>query len=480
MEKQSAHYVRLLGLSVALSAVAVPQSWAAKEEVLTVEGFLSQVRGKNDAVKAAVENREGAKARANDANLMFTPSLNFDMNLVDDRKRGLLFPFSRTVTDTATLSINNQFSLTGTQARVGYTQQYFEYYFMSPTPPTTKTYLGTPFIEIRQPLWRNFLGSEARALRDVNAADAMAKHYEETFRLKGTLAGAESAYWRLAVARQWVKVQKDAIARAQKIHDYNEKRSKLQLADKADVFQSTALLQLRKLELQAASDEERSARIAFNSARGLPGQDVSESLVNLDSDAVLEIHTPTRAGLREDVLAAQERQKQARAAATLGKEKNRPTFEIFGNYSVNAYTGHALDAFGNAFSANQPMRVVGVKFSMPLDVSSTSSSVDGYGREQVAAELNATRKVFEQEQEWNDLNQKSEEAQRRLKLARAIEEAQEKKLSYERDRLNRGRSTMVQVSLFEQDYSQSQLSRMRAQAEVLTLNSQLKTFSELK
>ncbi|MBL7714026.1 MAG: TolC family protein [Bdellovibrionales bacterium] len=461
-----------------ISFFLIPAAMAASNEILRLEDFMNQVRAKNDAVKAATENREGSKARSADANLLFTPTLGFDLNAIDDRKRGLLFPLNRQVLDTATLAISNQFSLTGTQLRAGYTLQNFEYYFASGA--TTKTYLGSPFVEVRQPLWRNFLGSESRATRDLLQSDAMAKHYEETMRLKQSLTGAEGAYWRLAVARQWLKIQTKALERAKNILDHNEKKARLGLGDKADVYQATALHQARKLELQAAKDEERSARVSFNLARGRDGQEVTEKLLDLYAEENVKMETPKRAGIREDALAAQERVKQAEASAQQGKERNRPTLEAFASYTMNAYTGQALASFSDAFSANQPTRAIGLKFSVPLDLVSTHRSIDGYAREQAGAELNANRKLFEQEQEWLDLSQKSEEAKLRLKLAHEMEDAQEKKLSYERDRLNRGRSTTAQVALFENDYSQAQLARMRAQVDVLGLNAQMKTFSELK
>jgi outer membrane protein TolC len=85
-------------------------------------------------------------------------------------------------------------------------------------------------------------------------------------------------------------------------------------------------------------------------------------------------------------------------------------------------------------------------------------------------------KLFEQEQEWNDLNQKFHEAKKRLTLTRDIEIVQDKKLVREKARLHLGRTTTYQVLLFEQDYSTAQLARIRAQADILRILTQMKLF----
>jgi outer membrane protein TolC len=55
---------------------------------------------------------------------------------------------------------------------------------------------------------------------------------------------------------------------------------------------------------------------------------------------------------------------------------------------------------------------------------------------------------------------------------------QREKFEHERERLLRGRTTTYQAISFEQDYANTQLLRLRTQAEVLQTIAQMKAFRE--
>src|SRR5258707_247186 len=74
------------------------------------------------------------------------------------------------------------------------------------------------------------------------------------------------------------------------------------------------------------------------------------------------------------------------------------------------------------------------------------------------------------------LRSKLAELSRKLKLAQGIEKAQQKKANFEKERLTRGRSTTSQVILFENDYSQALIAKVRIQQDLLRTYSQMKTF----
>ena len=136
------------------------------------------------------------------------------------------------------------------------------------------------------------------------------------------------------------------------------------------------------------------------------------------------------------------------------------------------------DAMGSLSTFNRPTYVIGLKFSVPLDLDTTSKSRDGWRKEKIAAELTYDRKLFEQEENWKDLNETLSEARKHLELSRKLEVIQESKLNAERARLQHGRTTTYQVLLFEQDFLQAQLGRIRDQANVLNIIAQMKLFGE--
>ena len=105
------------------------------------------------------------------------------------------------------------------------------------------------------------------------------------------------------------------------------------------------------------------------------------------------------------------------------------------------------------------------------------SSIDGYKKEQIAAEYNYQRKVFDQDREWNDLLTKFQDAKVRLDLVEKIAEAQKIKTTNERNRLNNGRTTTFQVLSFELDLAAADVQRIQTETDLLNIYAQLKIFS---
>ena len=203
---------------------------------------------------------------------------------------------------------------------------------------------------------------------------------------------------------------------------------------------------------------------------------MKEALPEIDTDILGQLKVPERADMRDDVKAAQQAQRATEANAQLSLEKNRPSVDLFSTLALNSKNPAANTAFGDSFKNQKPSVLFGVKISAPLDIGAVSRSNSGWAKEQVAADLTFQRKALEQESDWSDLNRRLAEAKRRLELALQIEDAQQRKLTHERERLNRGRTTTYQVLLFEQDFAQAQLTRVQAEAEIINVLVQMKTF----
>jgi hypothetical protein len=72
---------------------------------------------------------------------------------------------------------------------------------------------------------------------------------EPASRLKQILSQAEASYWKLALDRQIVKVQQEALDRAKKIYFWNLEKAKLHLRENSDVLQAEALAKSRELSV---------------------------------------------------------------------------------------------------------------------------------------------------------------------------------------------------------------------------------------
>jgi len=460
------HAIFLLGfvfVSPALAAEARPS--------ISLDVFLRQVETGNLGVRAATEASRGAVLRAAEADLLLAPTLFGSFQTLNDKKPSAFFPFPQTINNGYTLGIQKLFSF-GLQAKLQYGFNYVSY----PTfrPPF---YEGRPEISITQPLWRNRFGSETRANREAIEASALANRYAQSFQRKASLAEAEGTYWRYAVANENLTVQKSALQRSQKIHDWSARRAKFNLSDPSDLYQAQAALQIAKLRVQASEDESRSAARAFNQARGFESDEVAENVDVLTIESIASLNVPAREGNRDDVRAAEQASRIAVASATASIDKNSPSLDAYATYAWNSQQSTLSDGLRESLNADKRTIVVGVKFSAPLNFGALSDSKAGLGKERDAAELTYQRRLFDQEKDWRELTERFENAKRRLLLSQAVEATQGRKLRHERDRQETGRTTTYQVLIFEQDFAQSELSRIQAQAEVLTLYARLKIYS---
>jgi outer membrane protein TolC len=469
---------RVLSTVLLLSASA---TFAANAPSLTLEQYLGEVRKGNEGVRSAEETSRGALLRSREASLLFSPQLSATGQVLSDA-RPQLTPFAPQKTDAQgfQLGISQQFSF-GAQARLGYQFQRVQLNVLQPQFFLTTDYFDAiPSLELAIPLLRNFGAGEAKAQQSLIEASALATHFGEGFRARMLLLEAELGYWRLAIGREVVQVQAKTLERTRFLRDWAQRRVSLNLGDRSDLLQASAAYRFRELELQAAQDEERAATQNFNSIRGEEPSAPVGALASL-SQAVIDIpqewkssdEPPTK---RSDLLAAEQAQRLTAGQAEQVFERNRPNFELFGQAQLNGRANSASEAVSNGWSLDRRTAAIGVRLVSTLNFGAKSDSQIGAEKERDAAGLSLDRKRFEQKQEFLDLKSKLTEAQARLALARELEKIQDEKLTNERARLQRGRSTTFQLIQFETDYSTAQLARLRSQFEVIRLVAQLNTF----
>lgn len=459
--------------NLALSLLLI-QTASAQE--LTLEQYLDQVREGHQGLRAATLSHRSAVTRGDEEEIMTSPMIFANAQWADDKRQNLFFRFPEVRQDQYQLGIQQQTSF-GLSHKIYYTFSRYEYPGVGTISPNPG-WEGRPMIELSQSLWQNGFGSATRATQTQIRAQNQAEIHAESFKIKVALSDAESSYWRLELARQNVSVSKTALDRAQKILDWAERRSRLQLADRADQLQALSAVKLRKLQLEAATAEERSAARSFNLARGINSDTVSEALPALTKTGFEQLKPPVRAQMRDDVKAAQAGQSAAVANAELAINRASPVFEIFGQASLFARKEALSSTFSNSFKTEQPFWAVGFRFVAPLEFKTVWGVRKGWISEKTAAETAFQRKLQEQENDWKELTEKLVEAKKRLEISREIESAQLEKLNYERDRLTRGRTVTFQVLQFEQEYSQSQLTRIQFQADVLNIIARMKLFAQ--
>lgn len=475
---------RLNILPLLLAALAISSPVAGAENstsVLSLASFLAQVRQKHEGYAAADLNSRGAEFRAEESELTFRPRLQglFEYSSDGTPVSGP-FPREKTTSRVNKIGIAQTLGI-GLEAKVSYLLTH-THVIGSPTPslyPENGNYYDAkPLLELSMPLWRGFWGAELRAAQTAQEAAAKATSQAERYRATLTLSEAERAYWRLALARRIIEVQRSSLERAQRLRDWQSRRTRLELGDRGDLMQADAAVQLRGLELQSAMDEERSAAQAFNLARGLSSETVVENLEEIDAEQLVARNSLPEYRVRADLVAAEAQSRAAEANARLGIERQAPDVQLYGNASLYGRDPRTSPAVSESFGTRYESWGLGLRIATPLDFGLLERNRAGYRLESEAASLTYKRKELEVQNEWADLQKRWSEAKRRLQLALEIEKIQREKVAYERSRQEKGRSTTFQVITFEQDYAAARVSRLRLANEVLAILTSLKTFGE--
>ncbi len=461
---------------ILISASMANQDAAA--DSLSLDTYLGEVETSHSGVRAAIESSHGAKLRAQEAELLYSPTATATVQYYDDQ-RIPTSAFSPRSTRQSSVSLGlSKLTSFGLQSKLSYSVSHTQLEAQSPGSISLPDYYdASPTLEFSMSLWRNGLGRETQATERLLRSGAIASYYGENFKAKLLRLEAEITYYRLALAREVVTIQRDSLKRAQALKDWSQKRARLQLADRSDMLQAEAAVQIRELELTSAGDEEKRSSRAFNSLRGNDTEAVTDRVARPSPESILKLDAKVRTGVREDLLAAEQVQVATAASAQVSREKNKPSLDLYATVGLSGRDASTSEAFSKSADINQRAATVGIKLSAPLYFETQSEVRAGYAQDAHAATLLYERKRFEQEQDWKNGAIALDEAKTRMKLTANLVELQSQKLSHEKDRHRRGRSTTYQVLLFEQDYSSAQLSHAQAQTEVLRSLAQLKTFT---
>lgn len=452
------------------------------QPVVTLESYLLEAKMHHGGIIGSSLIRGGVRQTEIQTRLLTGMNFYATGQAMSDAKVSVFSALSGSKTDSITTAAGLSWQTdSGLQTKLEYRLGYYQLpnasgSFGGFSIPSTY-YDSGPSLQMTLPLWRNAGGSELKVKKAIIAANIDVKAVSESLSLSQILFEAENSYWRLLVSKAILDVEKKSFERAQQLNNWMENRVKLQLADQSDAFQTSAALKLRELDYQSAQAEDMSAERAFDLNRGVTNLVQYRNLPSLDdmfSDTFAE-KLPSY-NFKEDVqlFLAQAALTSANIVAEI--EKTRPTLDLNAGVALNQWDYTLQNAGFNAFSVRYPTYYVGFGFNMPLDSVALNGTVAGLSREKEGLVLLAERKKMESRSEWVDLNEKLNAAKDRLKIAVKVEAIQKSKLENEKVRHQRGRSTVYQVLVFEQDYDNAQLSKIRAKAEILQLMAKLKTF----
>jgi outer membrane protein TolC len=445
--------------------------------LISLPEYQKQVLTQNQTYKAGELQVEAFSQRMSEASIDFIPSLVGGVNYLNNKavQTSPLFLGTDTYSESANLGVQTKLR-TGTLLNFGYNLSYNSIYGASPQfvlPSQTSFYVASPTLTLTQPLWRDFGAALSKANEEVIFADYQTRTLQQRFQNQQILFNTQTAYWRLALNRELVKYDKEAIERAQKNYKLTSRRVSMNVADRSDSLQTLTALKTRQLLLQNDMEALRQASSAFNSLRNVAGDEVPEEISNLDKGSqeslVQQIENKSE---RLDVSASLQAAKRDKASAKVSLEKFKPDVSVFGSVQFNGRAADANSAMGESWNADNPTYGAGLKLSVPLDRTLINHVTQGYNASSLASDMLSRRAQFDLNQDWNDLKKRLKDSVVRLDMARELEKLQDEKLRHEKERLGSGRTTSFQVLQFEDNYFDAQASRLRVQNEIVSIYAQ--------
>lgn len=464
--------IQLILLEITLFIPAL--AWAGESigTVLSLPEYLQEVQVKNGSYRSSVELREASKQIGRGADLIFSPSFFANVEAKSDEKQSYGSLYNKTESQTYSSGIS-QTSPYGLQSKLYYAFDDTKY---SSVTGSNKYSDASPVVELSLPVWKNGFGRSDRANEEATRAQSEQDSWNAENDRKALLVNAEISYWKLAVMRELVDIQKRGVEASQAIYDYDTKQAGMNLTDKADVLQAKANLESKRLDLKAAQDGEGAALRGLNAYRNSDEESPLLEKINWNRvKTILPVETNTF-DIRADVKAAEAQAKATAANAKIKEEDNKPSLNLYVDYAWNGGATRSSEAVSDSLSSDRPTTTVGLEFSVPLNMGASGDVCAGARKKADAAELAYQQKLRDQESDWHDLKEKLRNARERFEMTFTIESAQKEKLEYERDRLKRGRTTTYQVLQFEKDYLDAEYSRASAGYEVLNLVAQINLY----
>ncbi|WP_198401654.1 TolC family protein [Ghiorsea bivora] len=279
--------------------------------------------------------------------------------------------------------------------------------------------------------------------------------------LKEQIAGqAIGMYAQFVLSDLSLKLAKDAVFRAAQLLENQKKRESFGLVEKADRYQTEALLAARKLQLAQAKAEKRAAQTALNR---LMYQDAGTPLVVKFSSPKVQLQSVSQMLAKAEskrpvfqVLAAQ--YKAAEAQLSLAQTSDDYQLDLIGQVGTRALSGNAGTAFTKGFNPVHDRYIgISVEFSDVLDNKSSHAAVQKSVLALESINIERRKAVMDLQTEIATLLNDLHSAKITLKASKAQVKAEKKKYQAEMERYQKGRVPTSTVIQFEGDLRAAQL-----------------------
>jgi outer membrane protein TolC len=457
---------------------------------LTLQEYLNTVSTQNHFLKSLDESLVMSEQKQQAGDLELSPIVFGQAGFVKDDKLPLM-PLLGTKTETTsyTLGLSKKFS-SGTSAKIQSNIYKLEYYDSTPAGRSAAAAFGlnndqpvsgSVALSLTQSLWKDGFGRgttlrhrREEMVRNLETAGALAQRQQY-------LAQAETAYWDLWYLQEEVRVRKSSIDRAKRFESWTSKRLGNGIGDRADMLQAKSLVTQRDLQLSLSEDDLIAAQkklLDFMETANSSVATVTVTEGDWKSSRDLKSMVASAGGseiMSFDSHVAYLQTRIKKNSVEEVTESVKPDLSLEAGYTTNGMGEDYSSGLSNSTRTDQSTTSIAIKFSMPLGDAKTAlqnSSRSDYNVTQTQAE----RKFLESQTQWNEMNRRHGEMQKKIQIAESLATLQTEKLAREQQRLGQGRTTTAQVITFEQDSAEAQLTALKLKAELRKLEAQARMF----
>lgn len=445
---------------------------------LNLEQYKDQVAQKDPSVKAAQISAEAGRSLLSEGDTVTGIQLFSQYSYLNDRRPTANpgFQGDRTQNTSFLLGLKQQ-TLWGVQWSLSQNFSHTRIYNASSTAvPVPDYYDMYPKLDLVIPLWRNFAGSETSSFVDQTEQQSIARSKQADLAKIQKDIEIETAYYAVATQQQNLEIIKDSLSRAERVLDWTKSRINRNLTDGSDIYQSQAAVAARKIELATAQRSLSEAVTKFNQLRGVDGSELNEKLITKDVDlSQLNLNKLAKKA-RKDILLKQQQNIANEAAYKAQFEKHKPQLDLSISTLAQGRDTTYESANSKQFTENKDYALVALTFSMPLNQIAESSYRDGYNKLVLAQQFTEKARLNDERLAWESTVDLAAQLKVQLSTMKDLEVLQKNKADAERDRFNRGRSTLFQVLAYEQDYLSSRSQRNSLEFQVRQFISQLNLF----
>ena len=428
---------------------------------MTLEDYLNRVAESNPEIRSLNSAIEASQQKVLELDMVYSPLVKADVNYMDD-KSGISFQsplFANEIKSTSwDIEASKTFG-TGSTLALGYKSFTADFNLLFPftwNGQSLSNFTGyelQPYVKLQQSLLRDLNSGITQSGIKKSKMAARSAQYLQLMKKQQTLLQAKFAYWELSLSREVVAFRKASMDRTEKLLHWNEKKYKIDLAEKVDLLQAQAAYKTRVLNYPLAVENEVKASRSFNNLLGLKSDKVTDDIDKVSNKLSYYegISSLEKTGERADVLSAQSIFESAKYAQKETDYRAMPELSFQGSYSLNGLDIFYNNAWDQVTNSDKPTYTLGLSFMVPLDYSTLNKVKKGYKLDFVSAKDALSQAEISAENDWQQLLKNWHNVKTRLSLANEIQSIQEQRLKEEAARFVRGKTTTFLLITAEND-----------------------------